>query len=117
MHVYCVYMCVYECIVNMCVRAYVCVFAIPLFGARYVFVVYVCDAMGRRSNELVLLRWLFVDPSGQVSLGLEEAPSQGFRVLLQGPWLQRARFFDPSSLETPWHARRASLLLKHSSRL
>ncbi len=61
---------------NMCVCAYVCVcvFAIPLFAVRYVFVVYVCDAVGRGSNEVVLKRWLVVDPLGQAWFGLEDGP-------------------------------------------
>ncbi len=69
-----VYVCVCECIMNMCVRAYVCVFAIPLYDVRYVFVVYVCDAMGRGSNELVLAHWFVVEPSVQGSFGLEDGP-------------------------------------------
>ncbi len=76
MHVYCVYMCVCVRVYNECVCACVCVcvFAILLFELRYVFVVYVCDAVGRGSNEVVLAQWLVVDPVDQGLLGLEDGP-------------------------------------------
>ncbi len=78
-----VFACMCTACICVCVRVYnecvcacvcVCVFAILLFEIRYVFVVYVCDAVGRGSNELVLARWLVVDPGDQGSFGLEDGP-------------------------------------------